>query len=120
MQLFGIEIRKANNLALLSHVDKVLQKFEVTKENIGDKARVTGALQALQSMMKSASEGCGRFDICSIREAAELCNICISNDRVNFYRIHHCIQWSKMTKDNRELLMAMVLDDFREVLTFNK
>lgn len=32
------------------------------------------------------------------------------------YQTQHCIDWSEMTNEFRQMLVAMVLDDFRCVL----
>jgi hypothetical protein len=42
-------------------------------------------------------------------------NIHLCSERRNVYRLAHCINWGDMTKDYKECLIAMVMDDFREL-----
>lgn len=111
MKAFGLELRRANNMRnLYKDVDRILSKVppgEVTKDVQAD-----AVAHALHAMMQPGKW----FDVCAVREASELTGVFISSERMNVYRLAHCISWEKMTPEYRQTLMAMVLDDFRSIL----
>jgi hypothetical protein len=67
---------------------------------------------ALQKMMKADSW----FNVCTIDRCIDICQVVIPKERMNIYNAAHCIHWNEMDSDYRQLLMAMVLDDFRSIL----
>lgn len=117
MKKFGIEIRKANTLkGLYQDVDAVLSKCEVSPNEINQSVQIQTCAHSLQKMMKPNSH----FSVCTIRECSELCGIVIAKERMNVYRAIHCMSWSEMTPEYRQLITAMVLDDFRPILNPTK
>lgn len=107
MQVFGLEIRKANSIQLLyENVDKVL-----AENNINDIKRMAIA-HSLQKMLDSQKY----FDVCTIKHCVDVLQVPIDAERIKIYQTQHCIYWSEMLPEFRQMLIAMVLDDFREVL----
>jgi hypothetical protein len=113
IQKFGLEIRKIGNLDnLYSDVDLVLKNNNIPNNGINITVQQQSTAHALQHML-SVDRWC---DICAIQECAKLCQICISEERMLVYHSQHCIHWNKMLPEFRQLLVAMILDDFRCVL----
>lgn len=113
----GFEIRKIGSLDnLYQDVDRVLSNFRVDNGQINISVQVNAVAHSLQKMISSQNY----FDVCTIRNCAELCGLVIPADRMKVYQTQHCIHWSEMTTDFRQLLVAMVLDDFRSVLTITE
>lgn len=103
--MFNFEIRKRDNVHnLYSDVDLILK-------NVVDIERQTVAY-ALQKMIKPGSY----FDICTIKNCADVCKVVIPQERLNIYSAIHCIHWSEMTKEYCQTIIAFILDDFREIL----
>jgi hypothetical protein len=113
MQKFGIEIRKIGNITnLYKDVDVVLGKYGMTSQTVSDEAKISTVAHSLQKMLQADKW----FDVCTIDSCAKVCQICIPKERQNIYRAAHCVHWSEMLPDYRQMLVAMVLDDFRTVL----
>lgn len=113
MQKFGIEIRKVGSTKnLYNDIDMILAKNGMGQKLVSDDMIAQTTAHALQKMLKSDSH----FSVCTVKECAKLCSICIPQERQNIYSAAHCISWSEMLPDYRQLLVAMVLDDFRVVL----
>lgn len=113
MQKFGIEIRKIGDTSnLYNDVDTVLSKFGMKTREVSDFAKIQTVAHSLQKMLKVDNY----FNVCTIDNCANVCQVCISEDRKNIYRAAHCMNWSDMLPDYRQLIVAMVLDDFRCVL----
>lgn len=114
MSVFGIELRKVGNTDnLYRDVDLVLQKHKCELGTVGDMAKVHTVAHALHKMLKQD----GYFSVCTLDNCAKVCNVCISSERKIVYNAAHCISWNMMTTEYRQLLTAMILDDFRGVLT---
>lgn len=58
------------------------------------------------------------FDNIIIMNIADLCNINIEPTRQKLYVAMHCTNWATMTAQFRNILIAMVLDDFKSVLSY--
>ncbi len=113
IQKLGLEIRKIGSLNnLYKDVDAVLSKYDIKSGEINATLQVNAVAHALQKMLSTD----GYFSICCIRECASLCQIIISGERMKLYQTQHCIHWKDMMPDFRQMLVAMVLDDFRCVL----
>ena len=107
MEIFGLELRKINNINnLYRDVDTVLKGFDINKMKKGAVAH------SLHKMLQSEKY----FNICTIRECMKVSQIAIPQDRLSIYETQHCISWSEMLPDFRQVLIAMVLDDFRSIL----
>ena len=114
MQKFGIEIRKAGTRSgLYADVDKVLSEIGIGNGGVSKVMQVQTVAHSLQNMLKSERH----FDVCTIRNCASICNLCIPVERMDIYRAAHCMNWSEMLPEYRMALTAMVLDDFRTILT---
>lgn len=113
MQRFGIEIRKIGDTKnLYNDVDVVLNRFGMKTQEVSDIAKIQTIAHSLQKMLKIDNY----FSICTIQNCADVCQICIPSDRISIYRAAHCMNWSDMLPDYRQMIVAMVLDDFRSVL----
>lgn len=114
MQKFGIEIRRSGTLnGLYKDVDSVLSNSGMANGNVSDLAKIQTVAHSLQRMLKADRY----FDVCTIRNCISVCQICISEERMNIYQSIHCMHWNEMEPEYRLLITAMVLDDFRSVLT---
>lgn len=113
MQKFGIEIRRSGTLSgLYKDVDSVLSQCGMADGGVSDTAKVATVAHSLQKMLNADSY----FSACTITNCANVCQVCISRERMSVYNAAHCIQWNEMMPDYRMMLVAMVLDDFRAVL----
>jgi hypothetical protein len=111
--MFGIEIRKVGNVTnLYRDVDILLRNNGIKRSEVPADVRRSTVAHALHKMLKPEKH----CDICTIRECAELCGVFIASERINVYRAMHCVNWSDMLPDYRQQVMAMILDDFRDVL----
>lgn len=109
----GIEIRKLDGVRdLYREVDRVLAKPTSQKVPVS----IATTAHALQKMLRPHTH----FDVCTIRNCAQVCEICIPDNRMEIYRSIHCMNWSEMTPEYRETVIAMVLDDFRAVLSMGQ
>lgn len=114
LKTFGIEIRKTNNVQnLYSDVDIVLRKLGIGTGEINSKIQCQAVAHSLQKMLKVDSY----FSICTIQNCRDLCQIHIPVERMRLYQTVHCVNWNEMLPDFRQNLVAMILDDFRMVLT---
>ena len=115
MRAFGLELRKIGSRAeLFSEVDRTLNKAGIVSPGqVSADMKVGTVAHALNKMMKVESH----FSVCTIRECARLCQVNISSERMNVYSSIHCMNWNDMMEDYRQTIVAMVLDDFRTVLS---
>lgn len=112
--MFGIEIRRRGNIHnIYNDVDAILQKNNIRPNSITTSLVKDSVAHCLFKMMKPDKY----LDICEIKECAELSGICISGERLLLYRTQHCNYWKDMLPEFREQLIAMIMDDFRDVLT---
>lgn len=114
--MFGIEIRRKNNIHnLYSDVNLVLSRNGVEKNVVPNNIAASGVAHALNKMLNG-----NYFDICVVRECVKLTGLIISSERMSFYSTQHCIYWNEMLEDHRQVLVAMILDDFKPVLNPEK
>lgn len=106
MNVFGIELRRTSVKDLYNDVDMVLSKFNMKEMERG---AVAHALQDMFSADKF-------FSVCTIKECSKVSGVIITQERMNIYNSQHCIAWSAMLPEFRQVLIAMILDDFRSVL----
>lgn len=110
---FGIEIRKAGRTDnLFRDVDMVLRNAGIPSKGVSKETQRATVAHALHRMIKPNHW----LDVCCIRDCVDVCQVCVSSERMAIYRASHCIHWNDMDPDFRTTLIAMVLDDFREVL----
>ena len=99
---------------ILESIDKFLAEKNITQGRVTyDVAKQTAAY-VLQKMLTSR-----HFSVCAIRECAEVLKLRISSERMRVYNAIHCVNYGDMEDDYRQTLIAMVIDDFRELLTKN-
>lgn len=108
MKLMNLDIRKAGTAMeyIYDTVDRTLATIDPTtieRETVG---------HALQHMFQAHRH----FSVCKVRECAKLCNVVIPKERMKIYDTMHCINWNEMDPEYRGKLVAMVMDDFRDVL----
>lgn len=116
MKGFGLELRKTTGVSaksLFADVDRILAASGVTPGSVGGKVQQQAVAHSLQNMMKPDKY----FDVCTVRNCANVCGVVVSRERMDVYSSQHCIHWNEMLPDFRATLCAMILDDFREVLT---
>lgn len=111
MKAFGLELRKVGKMHdLYAEVDVTLSR--VPSGGINAEIQTHAIAQALHHMMQPEKY----LDVCVIREGAKLTGLHISAERLQVYHLAHCISWNQMDPEYRQLLMAMILDDFRSIL----
>lgn len=111
MRKFGLELRKTGNVNnLFADVDLVLKKAGIKKNDVSSIEMQTVAL-ALQDMIDG-----GRFSVCTIDKCMKVAGVIVSAKRYAIYRAVHCIHWNEMDNEYRKTIIAMVLDDFRDIL----
>lgn len=112
MKNFDLEIRKAGSFpALFENVDQVLAKHGMVSGQVSIKAAIQTVEHSLNHMLKNMSYFC----VTTIRSCAESAAIHISSPRMAIYSAAHCVRWGDMTADYKEMLIAMVMDDFRSL-----
>ncbi len=117
MQKFGIEIRRAGNYKnLYADVDNILSKTSSMSGAVGDAVKVQTVAHSLNKMLKTENH----FSVCTVRDCAKLCQILIPVEREAVYSSIHCMGWDEMLSEYRQMVVAMVLDDFRSVLNNNR
>lgn len=112
--MMGIEIRRTGQLDnLYRDVDLVLSKLSNNEipGSVPREMAIAAAAHSLQNMLNVDSY----LDVIAIKQAAAVCGIVIPYERIEFYRTLHCIHWNKMLPEFRQGLIAMILDDFRQV-----
>jgi len=107
VRTLGIELRKIGSIAAIyNDVDAVLANTD--NHMI---AQQTTA-HALNKMLKPSAH----MSVCTIRECAKVAHVCIPAENMNVYSSVHCMDWNEMTPEFRQLLVAMILNDFRGIL----
>lgn len=113
MQAFGLELRKKGSISnLYSDVDSILRASGITRGEVNKNVQASAVAHALQKMLKTQSF----FDVCTIRDCAQVCHAYISAPRMDVYKSIHCVSWNDMLPDFRQQVIAMILDDFRSIL----
>lgn len=113
--MFGLEIRKKGQLSnIYSDVNTILKKHNIPEKSITHSLIRDGVAHSLHRMLKSDHW----LDITVIDACVKISGIHITSERHLLYRAQHCVNWNEMLKDFREQIIAMILDDFKEVLTY--
>ena|ERR1700749_2454565 len=114
---FAVEIRKTEAVEdLFKQVDLVLKNHNILPESTSESAENLTVAHVLHRMIHDGDH----FFIQTIQRCATICHITISADRILIYKSIDCMQWGAMTPEYRKVIVAMVLDDFREVLNPKK
>ena len=103
--MFGL-IRKADINELYRHVDKVIARTNII--DLENKA----ATASLAKMFRVERY----FDVTTIRDVSEMCQVIIPRRHMDIYKSMHCISWGDMDEQTREELIALVLKDFEPIL----
>lgn len=112
MEIFNLQIRKIGDFSsLYKDIDKTLSTNNIISGGVSKNLTREAVAHALQNMIKNSSH----FDVCNINSALDATNIRISSERKAIYRLAHCIDWGDMTENYRQTLIAMVMDDFRQL-----
>lgn len=110
--MFGLELRRKDNITnLYSDVDVVLKKAGVDGRDISANVQSSAVAHSLHNMLKGKY-----FSVCTIDACVKVVGLRIPSERYSIYLAQHCIDWADMLPDFRQTLIAMLLDDFREVL----
>ena len=113
MKMLGLDIRKSSNVkTLYETVDLKLAQIGCSNGESSANIKIQTVQHKLTDMFKASKH----FNICAIKDLQEITNVHISSERNQIYRAAHCISWSDMTPEYRDSIIAMVLDDFRDVL----
>jgi hypothetical protein len=114
MKAFGLEIRKSNTIVgLYQDVDRVLATAGLVKgETVSKQMQRDTVAHALQKMMQAD----GYFSVCTVERCRDVCQIVIPIERYRIYSAVHCVNWNQMEPNYRTTIIAMLLDDFREIL----
>jgi hypothetical protein len=116
MRKFGFELRKINSLTtkdLYEDIDRILSDNEIPTGGVTAEVQTDAIGHSLHKMFNSKSS----FNVCTVRECAEISQIIISKERMDIYITIHCMDWSEMVENFRQQIVAMILDDFRSVLS---
>lgn len=114
LKRFGFELRRTRNVRdLYADVDRVLGEMGMVGDEVGDKVKQATVAHALQDMISKKNW----FDVTTVNNLAELTHTRIAADRIAVYRSIHCMDWNAMLPEYRQTICAMLLDDFRHVLT---
>lgn len=112
MHVLGLELRKSSDIeSLYKDVDSVLSKHGMVSGEVSIKVATQTVAHSLQKMLKQNNW----FDVCVIKNCADAAAIQIPSTRQAIYQAAHCISWGDMTADYKEILVAMVMDDFRSL-----
>jgi hypothetical protein len=118
MNIMGIHITTKSRAVndLLHQVDHTLNKNGLTPGNqhVPRTVQQMTAVNALNQMLKGK-----HFDVCCVRNLCDVCQGTIGRQRMAVYSSVHCVPWADMEADFRQVLVAMVLDDFRDILTYD-
>ena len=113
LKSFGIEVRKIGNTHnLYKDVDLILSNNGIPARGVSGNLQAQAVGHALQQMLKADRH----FSVCTITNCIDVCQVVVPSERMAIYRSIHCINWSDMQPDFRQMVIAMILDDFREVL----
>lgn len=113
MKAFGIEIRRTGQINdLYSDVDACLNKFNIETKQVSKEVQTLSIAHSLQKMISVQNYFC----VCTVKTCSEISQIQISKERMDIYQSQHCVHYSEMTPEFRQVLIAMVLDDFRPIL----
>lgn len=110
---FGLELRKIGSLNYLYRdIDNVLNSNGIENGQINQEIQSNAIAHSLQKMLVRDNY----FSVCSVEKCAKMACITITTERLQIYNSAHCMNYSDMTSEYRQILTAMVLDDFRSVL----
>lgn len=110
--MFGLELRRKNNITdLYKDVGTVLEKAGVANGVVSVDIQRASVAHSLQKMLAG-----NYFNVCTVRDCSQLVGMNIPTERLNVYQTQHCVSWSDMLPEYKQVLVAMILDDFKDVL----
>lgn len=114
MKAFGLELRKADSIGnLYRDVDSTLSRYSIPPGGVTQEIQVQAVAHALQKMIAHDNY----FSVCTVDNCRKVCQIHIPIERQHIYSAAHCMDWGQMTADYKQMLLAMLLDDFRSILS---
>lgn len=90
--------------------ENIIESF-LNCSTIPDHIKGQTALTVLKKLSKSRY-----FSICEIRDLAKMHNINFTPDHDAFFHSLHCTDWTDMTAETREYLMALIVRYFSETI----
>jgi hypothetical protein len=113
MKILNFELRKIGTLSnLYDEVDKTLKRAGADKGNIPFKMIQTGVAYCLNRMFKNEST----FHMYDLNKCFEAANVKISTEKEKLYRSFSGTNWGDMEQEVKNTLIAMILDDLRDIL----
>lgn len=110
---FAMDIRNPNAIVdLYEKVDKALAAFGVSSGGISDEAQAQTVAHSLHRLINENEYFADEV----VYKCAKMANIVISQERENIYKSVRYIYWNQMDPKYRQLLVGMILDDFRSIL----
>lgn len=117
LKKFGLELRRTGSVGnLYRDVDRVLESSGIPSKSVSGNIQLEAISHSLHNMIVVGRH----FSVCTIDNCAKISRIIISSERRNLYSSIHCMNWSDMTEDFRTKVVAMVLDDFRDILNYEQ
>lgn len=120
MNIMGIHISTvaSQRKNLFANVDSVLsaQGMGAGQQYVPQTIQQMAAIHALRKMLNEEKH----FSVCTITDLEKVCQGHVASHRKALYNSVHCIAWADMEPDFRQTLVAMVLDDFRHILTYDR
>lgn len=109
----GLEIRKSMAIdKLFTEVDLVLKDNDILPDCISKSVESQTVAHVLHRMINEGEY----FSHQTVQRCATMSHITISSERNAVYKSIDCMAWGAMTNEYRQLIVAMVLDDFRSIL----
>jgi len=102
-----IIIANTNINVLLKATDRIMEQYG--RDLIPERIKGQATLSALKNMF----DGDKYFDICRIRNAADMNGVIIPRETEEFFATLHCIPFKDMSQETREFLFAKSIDLFR-------
>ena len=115
--MLQITIHKGVADGLLKMADKALAKYPMDTQMGSVPLSLKG--KATISILAQLQNN-RYFDICAIKEAAELNDIVIPYDLKNFMSSLHCVDYNKMPTELREYLFASIIKLFEVPITHSE
>ena len=101
--------------ALYKATNNVLKKYgEESKFTVPEKIKGQSVMSVFKNLFNSSS-----FSICEVRELAELHQVEISNEHMNWMRTLHCVKFTDMHSDTKEYLFAVLVEYFKPIISMS-
>lgn len=101
-----------NTDSLYSEIDSILAGLNIGPGEVSPNIQHMAVAHTIHKMIKVDRW----FDITVLAQCFNLCQLHVSDARLQLYKTIHCIHWSEMTPVFRQSLVAMIFDDLRPIL----